>query len=255
MITGTCHCGTVEVEVPGPPEALTLCNCSSCRRYGALWAYFPIEAVRITGHPEHTTEYVWGDKTLRTVRCRYCGCITHWEPLQPLVDSKLGVNMRNFHPDEIGTPRLRRFDGAESWTYLDAERHPHHLRIARPVSNLERTVEMYCSGLCLDELGRFLDHEGFDGVMLGERGGGHHLEFTRCRTHPVSPAPTPEDLLVFYLPDAEEWNQACRRMLESGFTEVAPYNPYWASRGRTFEDPDRYRVVLQQTAWSNVPAS
>ena len=51
MITGTCHCGTVEVEVPGPPEALTLCNCSSCRRYGALWAYFPIEAVRITGHP------------------------------------------------------------------------------------------------------------------------------------------------------------------------------------------------------------
>ena len=127
------------------------------------------------------------------------------------------------------------------------------LRDRSATSSGRRRCTAAASGF--DELGRFLDHDGFDGVMLGERGGGHHLEFTRCRTHPVSPAPTAEDLLVFYLPDADEWNQACQRMLESGFTEVAPSNPYWASRGRTFEDPDGYRVVMQQAAWSNGPAS
>ena len=32
---------------------------------------------------------------------------------------KFGINMRNFDPDELGSLRLRRFDGADSWTYLD----------------------------------------------------------------------------------------------------------------------------------------
>ncbi|HQR21091.1 MAG TPA: VOC family protein [Burkholderiaceae bacterium] len=129
----------------------------------------------------------------------------------------------------------------------------HLLRIARPVSDLDRAAAMYLRGLGLIEIGRFADHEGFDGVMLGIDGADHHLEFTRCRAHALTPAPTPEDLLVFYFPDVAEWDLTCRRMLEAGFVEVAPFNPYWARRGRTFEDLDGYRVVLQQAAWSPVP--
>ena len=108
---------------------------------------------------------------------------------------------------------------------------------------------MYRRGLGLEEIGRFEDHDGFDGVMLGVPGRGHHFEFTRSRRHAVTPAPTPEDLLVFYLPGASSCEAACGGMLASGFVEVAPFNPYWAARGRTFEDPDRYRVVLQNEAW------
>jgi catechol 2,3-dioxygenase-like lactoylglutathione lyase family enzyme len=126
--------------------------------------------------------------------------------------------------------------------------HP-QLRIARPVSALERSVAMYCNGLGLAELGRFENHEGFDGVMLGRVGLGYHFEFTYCRTRPVQPKPTPEDLVVFYLPDAAEWQCACRSMLEAGFKEVASFNPYWQQHGRTFEDHDRYRVVLEQADW------
>jgi hypothetical protein len=90
-----------------------------CRRYGALWAYYPIGEVQVTYPPGQTADYVWGDRTLRTVRCATCGCITHWEPLQPTADGKLGVNMRNFDPDALGAVCIRRFDGAASWTYLD----------------------------------------------------------------------------------------------------------------------------------------
>ena len=123
------------------------------------------------------------------------------------------------------------------------------LRIARPVSALERSVAMYCSGLGLGVLGRFANHAGFDGVMLGRPGLQYHFEFTYCRTHPVAPAPTAEDLVVFYLPDAAEWNNACARMLAAGFSEVTSFNPYWQERGKTFQDHDRYRVVLQQETW------
>ena len=77
----------------------------------------------------------------------------------------------------------------------------HQLRIARPVRDLNRTQTMYCAGLDLRVIGRFKDHEGFDGVMLGNSGVHYHFEFTRCCQHPVIPAPTPEDLVVFYIAD------------------------------------------------------
>src|SRR5262245_43491350 len=56
-----------------------------------------------------------------------------------------------------------------------------HLRIARPVTDLERSVRMYRDGLGLSEIGRFADHAGFDGVMLGRAGMDYHFEFTFCR--------------------------------------------------------------------------
>jgi len=35
------------------------------------------------------------------------------------------------------------------------------------------------------------------------------------------------------------------RMTDAGFRMVASWNPYWNARSRTFEDPDGYRVVIQ----------
>src|SRR5689334_32182 len=122
---------------------------------------------------------------------------------------------------------------------------PTHLRIARPVTELDRSAAMYCKGLGLIEIGRFENHDGFDGVMLGRPDLHYHFEFTYCGAHPVVPSPTAEDLLVFYLPDADIWRQTCKSMLDAGFAEVSSFNPYWQARGRTFEDYDHYRVVLE----------
>lgn len=108
---------------------------------------------------------------------------------------------------------------------------------------------MYCRGLGLHVMGGFQNHDGFDGVMLGLEGLNYHFEFTRCRTHPVAPAPTPEDLLVFYLPAGADWNAACDRMRTAGFEQARSFNPYWEMRGHTFKDQDGYRIVLQQDEW------
>ncbi|AYZ62490.1 glyoxalase [Burkholderia multivorans] len=124
-----------------------------------------------------------------------------------------------------------------------------HLRIARPVSHLAATERMYRDAFGLTVLARFQDHDGFDGVMLGREGMDYHFEFTHCRTHPVAPAPTPEDLIVFYLPDSEIWKAACARATAHGFVRVKAFNPYWEVSGQTFEDLDGYRIVLQNAAW------
>lgn len=104
---------------------------------------------------------------------------------------------------------------------------------------------MYCRGLGLRLYGEFKDHDGFDGVMLGEDAAGYHLEFTYCRAHPIVPSPTVEDLLILYIPREDDWQNACAAMIGAGFREVTSSNPYWSTHGRTYEDPDGYRIVLQ----------
>ena len=126
---------------------------------------------------------------------------------------------------------------------------PYQLRIARPVSDLKRSQEMYCLGLGLSVVGSFEAHDGFDGVMLGHAGANYHFEFTVCREHRIAPAPTQEDLAVFYLESRGEWEKTCASMLRAGFVQVPSFNPYWDIRGRTFVDHDGYRVVLQNGAW------
>jgi hypothetical protein len=63
---------------------------------------------------------------------------------------------------------------------------------------------MYCRGLGLCVIDSFENHGGFDGVMLGLAGASYHFEFTYCRALPVAPAPTPEDLVVLYIPVLSE---------------------------------------------------
>jgi catechol 2,3-dioxygenase-like lactoylglutathione lyase family enzyme len=124
-----------------------------------------------------------------------------------------------------------------------------HLRVARPTDHMDEVVAFYRDGLGFEVLASFENHEGFDGVMLGHRGAPYHLEFTRRRGHEAGRAPTQDNLLVFYLPEAGAWREAVERMRAHGYEPVRSYNPYWDERGRTFEDADGYRVVLQEAAW------
>ena len=124
-----------------------------------------------------------------------------------------------------------------------------HLRVARPSDDLAAVVRFYRDGLGFAVLCEFCDHDGFDGVMLGCEGAAYHLEFTRKAGHKTGNAPTQDNLLVFYLPDAEDWKRALARLEGLGYEPVRSFNPYWDKQGKTFEDPDGYRVVLQNAAW------
>jgi hypothetical protein len=126
---------------------------------------------------------------------------------------------------------------------------PWTLRVARPTDRLAEIAEMYRAGLGFTVLARFADHDGFDGVVLGHSDVPYHLEFTTTPEHAVGRASTKDNLLVFYLPDTGEWKERCEQMIAAGFRPVPSYNPYWDVAGRTFEDLDGYRVVLQNSAW------
>ncbi|REJ83090.1 MAG: VOC family protein [Planctomycetota bacterium] len=124
-----------------------------------------------------------------------------------------------------------------------------HLRIARPTDRLEALLEFYSKTLTFSVLGRFQDHDGFDGIMLGHKRAGYHLEFTTRRGHVAGRAPSQEHLLVFYLPDASEWRETVEQIESTGLTPVPSFNPYWDRHGKTYEDPDGYRIVIYNGQW------
>ena len=118
MIEASCHCGAVRLEIARPPETVTDCNCSICRRYGVLWAYYSPSDVRITPPSGATAIYMWDDKSIEFHHCRICGCVTHWAPVDKARD-RMGVNARLLAPEILSGARVRHLDGAGTEQYLD----------------------------------------------------------------------------------------------------------------------------------------
>ena len=102
---------------------------------------------------------------------------------------------------------------------------PPILRVARPTDDLDALLPFYQQGLGLNVLYRFEDHDGFDGIMLGHDNAPYHLEFTRARRHKAGRAPTPDNLIVFYIPDAEAWRTAVQSMRDAGFEPFFSITP------------------------------
>ena len=123
------------------------------------------------------------------------------------------------------------------------------LRVARPTDELSALKSFYVDGLGLEILYEFSDHDGFDGLIVGDPRSPYHFEFTKNSDHIAGRAPTKDNLVILYLPDQREWENAVKRMQDAGFSSVEAFNPYWDRLGRTFEDPDGYRLVLQNAAW------
>ncbi|MGE6630687.1 VOC family protein [Bacillus sp. NPDC077027] len=121
------------------------------------------------------------------------------------------------------------------------------LRIARPTVKMNEAVSFYEEGLGLKRIGSFDQHEGYDGVMFGLPHQHVHLEITKHEEEDTIPVPHPEQLLVFYIPDKQEFEMMKHRLISFGGQQVPSVNPYWNRGGVTFEDPDGYRIVLMNT--------
>ena len=79
---GSCHCGAVSFSFEGPPIDKGLrCNCSICRRKGALMTPFTVapEALEVSAHDEALVLYEFGSRVAKHYFCRDCGIYTFHE--------------------------------------------------------------------------------------------------------------------------------------------------------------------------------
>lgn len=120
-------------------------------------------------------------------------------------------------------------------------------RIARPTNQLSELERFYCEGLGLKKIGEFQGHLGYNGIMIGLPDANYHLEFTEHVDGSPCPAPTDDNLLVFYIPDVAQIQSAQLRLEKLGYKAVPPENIYWEEKGITIADPDGWRIVLMNT--------
>ena len=74
-----CHCGRVrlELDLPGGLENLRRCNCSLCRRKGAVMASVPLSGLRVVTGEDDLRVYTWNSHTAKHYFCGTCGIYTH----------------------------------------------------------------------------------------------------------------------------------------------------------------------------------
>jgi hypothetical protein len=106
------------LEIDTVPSEVTECNCSICRRYGVLWAYYSPKQVSVELSHGNTDTYMWDDKSIVFHRCANCGCVSHWAAVDPSRD-RMGINARLMPLDLLASVRIRHLDGANSEKYLD----------------------------------------------------------------------------------------------------------------------------------------
>jgi hypothetical protein len=82
MKTLTCHCGDVEAEinVPNNLKNVLKCNCSICKRKGAIMSMVKNEDFKIIKGQDKLKLYQFHSKIAKHYFCTNCGIYTHHNP-------------------------------------------------------------------------------------------------------------------------------------------------------------------------------
>lgn len=109
---GACHCGKVTFEVSGTIGTVMDCNCSICRRRGALWHAATDESLRILSGEDELQLYQFNTRRAKHYFCRHCGIHPFVRPrLDP---ARWAVNVRCIDEVDLDSLKVRKFDG-EHW--------------------------------------------------------------------------------------------------------------------------------------------
>lgn len=75
----SCHCGAVtfELELPEGLIDVRRCDCSLCRRRGAIAASIPLSGIKILKGESLLKLYQFNTKTAKHYFCSNCGIYTH----------------------------------------------------------------------------------------------------------------------------------------------------------------------------------
>lgn len=119
-IKGSCHCGANRFEIETAPESVTRCTCSICAKKGALYAYYPVDAVKFET-PTSFATYRWQSKTVAHNFCPTCGCSTYnlspsWVDFKPDFDHmRVAINARLLDDFDLDAVPVEVIDGKNLW--------------------------------------------------------------------------------------------------------------------------------------------
>lgn len=123
-LTGACHCGAAHWTLAGDPGPATACNCTLCRRYGALWAYdYENERIRVFGPTGAYSRAAEKDPSLEILFCPTCAGVLCWRGLRLGEDGRrrIAVNLRLADPEAVAHLPIDHFDGLDTFEDLPSD--------------------------------------------------------------------------------------------------------------------------------------
>lgn len=123
-IEGSCHCGACRWSLSGDPGSITACNCTLCRRYGALWAYdYENERIRLSGPSRSYTRAGKVNPSLEVLFCPTCAGVLAWRGLRLEEGGRrrMAVNVRLAPPEAVVDQAIDRFDGLDAFADLPSD--------------------------------------------------------------------------------------------------------------------------------------
>lgn len=121
MLSGSCHCGAARWTLTGDPGSITACNCTLCRRYGALWAYdYEDERIRLHGKTSTYRRAGKANPALEVHFCPVCAGVLCWRGLRLEDDGRrrMAVNLRLAPPEAVADLPIDQFDGLDTFDDL-----------------------------------------------------------------------------------------------------------------------------------------
>ncbi len=109
---GSCHCGRVTFELQARIDHVVDCNCSICRRRGALWHGAPDSSLRVLSGESDLALYQFNTKTAKHYFCRHCGIHPFARPR--IAPDHWVVNVRCIDDINLASVKVQQFDG-EHW--------------------------------------------------------------------------------------------------------------------------------------------
>lgn len=116
-------------------------------------------------------------------------------------------------------------------------------RYARHSKNLEYIEDFYTKIVGLKVLGKFKDHDDYNGLFLGFPHKDWHLEFTSSSNQP-NQVFDEDDALVFYVDSIEKLTHKQKHLINANIPLELPKNPYWQENGIMISDPDGFKIIF-----------
>lgn len=115
------------------------------------------------------------------------------------------------------------------------------MRVAKHTNSIDNVQEFYTTKLGFEVLGSFDGNDGYNGIFLGLKNQGWHLEFTQS-SEKMERKSDPDDMIVLYYNSEKEYFNTLKGLKD--VEKFVPRNPYWQVNGVLIKDPDGNQIIL-----------
>jgi hypothetical protein len=109
--SGGCHCGLVRYDVTADLATVTACNCSICRKRGALWTFVTDDNFALRAGSDDMHDYQFGKRSIHHLFCPQCGVGSFSRGKGPNGQEMVAVNVRCLDEVDTASLTLMPFDG------------------------------------------------------------------------------------------------------------------------------------------------